>query len=199
MPINRRKLTNVLWFLLMMVVSASFFYVGRFPAAVNAFRENAEGKRAVKQLFEAYDVMNNTFHFELPASWHTQEVAFTGGEIIYNLNFNSRDKRIVGFVQVWELSKPLKQFIDESKKSSAGVVDFKHYDVKEIMEGSRRGYLLEYSRANPDGDYNKAYEVFLEGSAGKMYRVSFFVPEKEWRDYYKSIYERIVHSIKIQA
>ncbi|HYE83222.1 MAG TPA: PsbP-related protein [Clostridia bacterium] len=199
MLINRRRLTYVFSFISMLILSAAFFYVGRLPATVAAFKESIEEEKASRQLLEAYNVMNNTFHFELPDSWYTQEVAYPGGEVLYNMNFISQDKRILGFVQVWKLSKPLKQFIDESKKSAVGVVDFKYFNVKEIMEDNRKGYLVEYSRANQDGEYNKAYEAFIEGPSNRMYRVSFFVPEKEWRNYYKIIFERIIHSIKIQG
>ena len=180
-----------------MVLSAAFFYAGRLPVAVSAFRENIQEERIARQLFEAYNVMDNTFHFELPGSWYTHEVSFTGGEILYHMNFVSQDKRIYGLVQAWKLSKPMKQFIEESQKSVTGVVDFKYFDIKEIVINSRKGYLMEYSRANQAGEYNKAYEIFIEGPSKKMYRLSFFVPEKEWRNYYNILFERIAHSVRI--
>ena len=196
---SRLKLTYFFSLISIVILSAAFFYVGRLPAAVSAFKENIQEERVSKQLFEAYNVMDNSFHFELPDSWSTQEVSFVGGEVLYHMNFLSQDKRINGFVQVWKLSKPLKQFIEESKKSAVGIVDFKYYDVKETMVDSRKGYLAEYSRANQKGEYNKAYELFIEGPSNRMYRVSFFVPEKEWRNYYKILFDRIINSIKIQG
>ena len=199
MLINRKKLTYVFSFISIVILSAAFFYVGKLPAAVGAFKENIEVERVSKQLFEAYNVMDNTFHFELPDSWYTNEVSFTGGEVLYHMDFISKDKRIHGLVQVWKLSKPLKQFVEESKKSAVGVVDFKYFDVKEIMTDNRKAYLTEYSRANQKGEYNKAYEVFVEGPSSRMYRISFFVPEKEWRNYYKVIFDRIIYSIRIKS
>lgn len=193
------KLTSVFFLISIIILSAAFFYVGKLPAAVEAFKDNIHEERAAKQLFEAYNVMDNSFHFELPDSWHTHEVSFMGGEILYHMNFVSQDKRIHGFIQVWELSVPLKQFIEESKKSAVGVVDFKYFDVKEIMADNKRGYLMEYSRANQQGEYNKAYEVFIGGPSNRAYRISFFVPEKEWRNYYKILFDRIIHSIRIKS
>jgi len=193
------KSTGIFCLLAIMVVSTAFFYAGRLPEAVEAFRENLQEERAAGQLFEAYNVMDNSFHFELPDSWYAYEVPMMGGEILYNLGFISQDKRIHGFIQVWRLTKPLKQFIADSEKAVAGVVDFKYYDVKDIMTDSRKGYLMEYSRANQDGEYNKAYEVFIEGSSNKMYRLSFFVPEREWRNYYKIIFDRIIRSVRIKG
>lgn len=180
------------------LLSASFFYVGKLPAAVTAFKEGIQSEKAAKQLMEPYNVMNNTFHFELPDTWHTHEVSFTGGEILYHMNFMSQDKRIHGFVQVWKLSKPLKQFIEESKQAATGVVDFKYFDIKEIMVDGKRGFLMDYSRANADGEYNKAYEAFVEGYSDKIYRMSFFVPEKEWRNYYKVLFDRIIRTMHIE-
>jgi hypothetical protein len=182
-----------------MILSGAFFYVGRLPAAVVAFKENIQADRATKQLLQPYNVMDDSFHFELPDSWNTHEVSFMGGEVLYHMNFTSQDKRIHGFVQVWKLSKPLKQFVDDSKKAAVGIVDFKYFDVKEIMADNKKGYLMEYTRANQEGEYNKAYEAFIEGPANRMYRVSFYVPEKEWRNYYKMLFDRIIQSIKIKS
>ncbi len=194
---NRLKFTYVLIFISIIVLGAVFMYKGRLPEAYEAFKDNVESKKASKQLFEAYNVMDNTFHFELPDSWHTHEVSFTGGEILYHLNFTSHDSRIHGFVQVWKLSEPLKQFVEKSKQSAVGVVDFKYFNIKEIMSDNKKGYLLEYSRANSQGEYTKAYEAFIEGYSNKVYRLSFFVPEKEWRNYYKVLFDRIIHTVKI--
>jgi hypothetical protein len=141
--------------------------------------------------------MDNTFHFELPSTWNTNEVVFTGGEILYHMNFISKDKNVNGFVQVWKLSEPLKQFIEKSKTSATGVVDFKYFNIKEFMSEGRKGYLLDYSRPNPQGEYYKAYEAFIEGYSGRAYRLSFFVPEKEWRNYYKLLFDRIIRTVKI--
>lgn len=195
---DKLKLTYVYLLISILVLGVVSFYVGRLPAAVIAFKENIEEERASKQLLEAYNVMDNTFHFELPDSWKTNELSFTGGEVLYHMNFISQDKRIQGFVQVWKLSKPLKQFIEESKKSAVGVVDFKNFSIKEIMTDNKKGYLLDYSRANQQGEYYKAYEAFVEGPSNKMYRVSFFMPEKDWRNYYKAMFDRIIHTIRIQ-
>jgi len=172
--------------------------VGRLWAAVAAFKENIEEERSSKQLFKAYNVMDNTFYFELPDSWSANEVSIMGGEILYHMNFNSQDKKIYGFVQVWKLSEGLQQFIEKSKESAVGVVDFKYFDIKEIMSDNKRGYILNYSRANYEGGYIKAYEAFIEGYADRVYRISFFVPEKEWKNYYKVIFDRIIHTIKIK-
>jgi hypothetical protein len=194
---NRLKLIYIFSFILIIVLGAVLFYAGRLPEAYTAFKENIDRAKVSRQLFEAYNVMDNTFHFELPDTWSTYETSFTGEEILYHLNFISRDRKIHGFVQVWQLSEPLKQFIDKSKESAVGVVDFKYFDIKEITADSKRGYLLDYSRANQKGEYIRAYEAFIPGFSNKVYRLSFFVPEKEWRDYYKILFDRIIRLIKI--
>lgn len=193
----RLKRTCVFLLISIIVLGMIFMYTGRLPKAYTAFRENIEAEKASKQLFEAYNVMDNTFHFELPEAWLTHEVSFTGGEIIYHLDFTSQDKRIHGFVQAWKLSESLKQFVEKSKESAVGVVDFKYFDIKEIMLDDKRGFLLDYSRANSNGEYIKSHEVFIEGYSKIVYRLSFFVPEKEWRNYYKVLFDRIMHTVKI--
>jgi hypothetical protein len=194
---SRLKITYVLLFISIIILGAAFMYTGRLPEAYAAFKDRNDVRKASKQLFEAYNVMDNTFHFELPDSWHTNEVSFAGGEILYHMSFASQDGSIHGFVQVWKLSEPLKKFVEKSKKSAVGVVDFKYFDIREIMLDNKKGYLLDYSRANSKGEYTKAYEAFIEGYSNKVYRLSFFVPEKEWRNYYKVLFDRIIHTAKI--
>lgn len=195
---NRLKLMYIFSFISIIILSTVCFYAGRLPTAVVAFKESISEERSLKQLFKAYNVMDGTFYFELPDSWFTNEVSFMGGEILYHMDFISPDKKIYGFVQVWKLSEPLRQFIEKSKESAVGVLDFKYFDIKEIMSDNKRGYMLDYSRANYEGGYIKAYETFIEGYADRIYRISFFVPEKEWKNYYKVIFDRIIHTIKIR-
>jgi hypothetical protein len=66
------------------------------------------------------------------------------------------------------------------------------------MTDNKRGYILDYSRANQKGEYNRAYEAFIEGFSNRVYRVSFFVPEKEWKDYYKALFDRIIRLVRIR-
>lgn len=194
---NKLKLICAFSLVLIAVLYTALIYAGRLPAAYAAFKENIGRSQVSRQLFESYNVMDNTFHFELPDSWSAYEESFSGEEILYHLNFVSKDKRIHGFVQVWKLSETLKQFIEKSKESAAGIIDFKNFNIKEINVDGKKGYLMDYSRANQKGEYIRAYEAFIEGFSNKMYRISFFVPEKEWRDYYKILFNRMIHLIKI--
>jgi hypothetical protein len=193
-----RKLTYSAILIAVLVICAVVFITGKLPSAVTAFKENLQSDRAVKQLLKPFNVMNNTFHFELPDNWHTHEVSFAGGEILYHMNFMSQDSRIHGFVQVWKLTGPLKEFVEGSKEAATGSVDFKNFNIKELMVDSKTGYLIDYSRANSEGVYNRVYEAFIEGYGGKVYRMSFFVPEKEWRSYYKVLFDRIIRTMRIK-
>lgn len=193
------RIKNLLLLVLIIIASISLFYIGRLPAAVYAFKEDMQEDRAERQLFEAYNVLDDTFHFQLPYSWNTHEVSFLGGEILYHMDFLSPDRRIHGFVQVWKLSTTVKEFIEESEKAATGIADFKDFNIKEIMVDNRKGYLMQYSRSNQEGEFNKAYEVFIGGPGKRMYRISFFVPEKEWRNYFNVLFERIVHSVEIKG
>jgi len=185
-------------FILIAALIIAVFSTGKLPEVYTAFSENIGYEKVARQLFETYNVMDNSFHFELPDSWETQESFFTGGEILYHLNFISQDKKINGFVQVWRLSGPLKQFIEESEKAATGAVEFKYFNIRDIAADNKKGYLLDYSRANQEGKYNRAYEAFIEGYSNKIYRLSFFVKEKEWRKYYQILFDRIIKSIEIK-
>lgn len=193
--IIRRTLLLLIGIIILLIFLASISYA--FNPIVETFRNSMEYQKAEKQVLKKYTALQDKFEFMLPSNWTTMEYPFGGGEIIYNLYFLSGDKKVHGFVQVWDIHKPLKQFIDESKKSSVGVVDFKYYRVKELKAGGHKGYLLEYSRRTNQDRYVRAYEAFIEGDKERIYRISFFVEEESWKQQYLILFNRIIRSIKI--
>ena len=195
---GRKAFLYSIFVMVAMLILVLIFSTGRVSTAIIAFKGNMEMQRLARQLFKTYSAMGGLFSFELPEAWSTSQAAFEGGEINYHLSFISKDKKIHGFVQVWKLNKSLKQFIEESKMSAVGIMDCKDFIVKEIMTSNKQGYTIEYSRANEKGEYIKAYEGFIEGYGNDVFRVSFFVPEKEWKDYYKLLFDRIISSIRIK-
>lgn len=170
----------------------------RLAPAVATFEANNEIKKIEKLLYKSYSAMQGNFKFQLPDTWITRSSTFSGGEILYHLYFISPDNKLNGFVQVWSLQKPLKQFIEESKKAAVGPVDFKYFKTREIMSGRKRGYLIDYVRANDSGQYYRGYEAFIEGGQNHVYRVSFFVDEKNWKQYYIIMFNRIIQSFAIK-
>ncbi len=197
--INRRtKPIIILSYILLALIAIVILSTGRYKKAYITLKQVIAAEEISRQIFKDYNVMKDSFHFELPDSWETEELSFTGGEVLYHLSFVSGDEKIKGFVQVWEIAEPLKQFVDKSKKSATGVVDFKYFNIEEIRADNKKGFLLDYSRANPEGEYNRGYEALIEGNSNNMYRLSFFVPEKDWEDYYEILFDNIIRRIRIK-
>lgn len=166
--------------------------------SITAFKTNNEIKKVEKQIYKSYSALQGKFKFQLPDAWTTWNETFSGGEILYHLNFISPDKKIHGFIQIWKLDMPLKQFIENSKKAAVGPVDFKYFKTKEIMSGRKKGYLVDYVRSNGKGEYYRSYEAFIEGGEGFIYRASFFTKENDWKQYYIIIFNRIIQSFDIK-
>jgi hypothetical protein len=169
-----------------------------FGPIASTFKNSLEYQKAERQVLKKYSALQGKFEFSLPTDWTTMEEPFSGGEIIYNMFFLSKDKKVHGFVQVWDINKPLKQFIEESKQAAVGVVDFKYYRVKELTVNTNKGYLLDYSRKSNQDNYIKSYEAFIEGSNGRIYRVSFFIEEQNWKQQYLILFNRIIRSFVIK-
>ncbi len=194
--IVKRALVFIIGIIILALFIGSLYYA--FNPIAETFKNSIEYQKAERQFLKKYTALQDKFEFTLPSNWSTIEQAFSGGEIIYNLAFMSEDKKIHGFVQVWDIDKPLKQFIDESKKSAVGVVDFKYYRVKEITSNQNKGYLLDYSRRTNQDKYIRAYETFIEGANNRIYRVSFFVNEDDWKPQYLILFNRIIRSFDIK-
>lgn len=181
-----------------LIMLAVVLLSGRIPPAIETFKTGYAFDQMEKQMYKTFSVLDNHFQFMLPEAWHTWNETFSGGEIIYHLYFEAPDKKILGFIQVWKIDKPLKKFIEESKNAAVGTIDFKSYQVKEIMSHGKPGYLIEYTRGNDKQEYYKAYEGFIEGNDKKIYRASFFVKESNWKDYYNILFNRIIQSFQIK-
>ena len=192
--IRKKIITTV--FILTFLISLSLNTI--FVPAIETFKDNQEIKALAKQTYKEYKVLDNTFSFKLPRDWTTWSESFEGGEIIYSLFFKSPDSKLHGFIQVWNMEKSLEQFVNESRNAAVGTVDFKYYDISQIMVDRKVGYLMDYSRQNDEGKYYKGYEALIEGDNNKIYRASFFVEEKNWKDFYKMVFNTIIQSFKIK-
>lgn len=193
---NKRYVLYVAAIALIFVFAMTFY--SKIWNTVEVFKANIELQKMEKQGYKNYDVLNGSFKFSIPSSWNAWEQKFVGGEIIYNLNFATPNKKIHGFIQVWKMGKPLAEFLEESKKAAVGAVDFKDYDAKEIMVNRKGGFLVQYIRARDNEGYIRAYEAFLEGGDGRVFRASFFTDEKDWRRYYPLMFNRIIQSFNIK-
>lgn len=191
----RKHIVFVCLFVLMAVLLYSFSIV--FSPVITTFRNNYQYLQLEKDTFKSYSALDGDFTFKLPERWTTWNQTFGGTDIVYHLYFKSDDSYTNGFVQIWNLNKPLKTFLQESKKSPVGVIDFKFYKVKEVMINKKRGFVVEYSRLNDEGKYIRAYEVFVEGNDNKVYRISFFVEESKWKSYYPIMFNKIAKSFNI--
>lgn len=181
-------------FLIMVIMNSS----DKILNTVEVFKTNIEIEKVEKQGYKNYNVLNDTFKFSLPSTWNAWEQSFSGGEIVYHLNFLSPNKKIHGFIQAWKMEKPLAQFLEESEKASVDSMEFKFYSKKEILVNKNKGFLIQYERPNNKGNLYRAYDSFLEDGKGNIYRASFYMQGKHWRNYYTIIFNKIIQSFKIK-
>lgn len=140
-----------------------------------------------------YEALGQKFTYKLPAEWSTKEQKFPGDEIIYHNDFNTKDFKIHGFVEVWNLNKDLKTFLEESKKISSEQNLYKSYEIKPIIINNKDGYLVNYTIINSsDKDY-KGYEYFIRNK-DKFLRFSFFVREDNFKENMPTIFKTIVQT-----
>jgi hypothetical protein len=132
--------------------------------------------------------------FSFPSAFQVNEQSFVGNEILYHVDFSDRSKNIIGFVQVWNLQTKLKDFLINSKNTSPG--NFKNFKMNELKINNLDGYLWDYSSVN-DSNSIKALEAFFQKD-GKMYRLSYFVPEKSYNKEHEKIFMNILKSLKIR-
>lgn len=181
-------------FLLMFIINHSNTIV----KTVEVFKTNIEIGKVEKQGYRNYSALDGKLRFLMPSTWEVWEQSFSGGEILYHLNFLAPNKRIRGFIQIWKMEKPLEQFLEDSEKSPADSVEYKFYSRKEIIVNGIKGFLVQYEKANSKGNTYRTYESFLQGSDGHIYRASFYMQGKHWRNYHTISFNKIIQSFKIK-
>ncbi len=194
--ISKSKVFQIALFAFLILAAAS--YSDKIILTVEVFKTNLEIGKVEKRGFEYYNVLDSSFQFALPDDWNTWEQNFSGGEIVYHLNFLSRNKKIHGFIQVWQMEKTLSQFLVESEKSSVDSKEYKLYNKKEITVNDRKGFLVQYERPNSKGSLYRSYDCFLQDNDNGIYRASFYMEKKHWKNYYTIIFNKIIKSFKIK-
>lgn len=141
-----------------------------------------------------YDGLNKKLNYKLPEGWPVKEQKFSGNEIIYHNDFTSKDNKIHGFVEVWNSSKDLRTFLEQSKKISSEQNLYKAYKLEPITINDRSGYLVKYTMLTSyDAEYD-GYEYFLRDH-GKFFRFSFFVKKSDFKEDMPIIFENIVKTL----
>ncbi|WPC42010.1 hypothetical protein [Clostridium sp. JS66] len=140
-----------------------------------------------------YEALDKKFTYKLPAEWSTKEQKFPGNEIIYHNDFNTKDLKIHGFVEVWNLNTDLKAFLEESKKISSEQNLYKSYEIKPIKINNKDGYLVEYTIITSNNKDYKGYEYFIKNK-DKFMRFSFFVSEDNFKESMPTIFKTIVQT-----
>ncbi len=140
-----------------------------------------------------YGALNQKFTYKLPAEWSAKEKKFSGNEIIYHNDFNTKDFKIHGFVEVWNLNKDLKTFLEESKKISSEQNLYKAYEIKPITINDKDGYLINYTIITSANQNYKGYEYFIRNK-DKFFRFSFFVREDNFKENMPTIFKTIVQT-----
>ena len=142
-----------------------------------------------------YEALDGKFKYKLPEGWKTNLEEVNGKEIVYNNRFNGESLPINGFVQVWNLNVPLKKFLDSSKEVSVKQNDIRNYKIKDIEVNGKKGYLVNYTIFS-NNEYYIANEYFI-GSNNKMFRISFFVNSKNFKEGFNALFDSIVQTVNI--
>ncbi len=183
----RRKLAFVLAAILfwtLMFFAASYF-------AGNAPEMNASVKRLVE--YSTYESPEGGFSFNYPSTFTPTPRSLSGNDIPYHVDLRDTSGPGYGFVQIWNLSMPLAEFLEKSKAASQ--LKYKYFSSRKMKVNGFTGYYWDYSVLSSNNIYYKGNEIFLEGK-NQMYRISYFVPENQWNEAQKEIFTSMVKSFK---
>lgn len=152
----------------------------------------AGSKFRCKNTFQSGD---DKLMFEYPCDFKALEKSFDGSEIIYHVDLIDKDNNCWGFVQVWNISESLENFLDVSKKMSQ--IEFVDFKEDKIMVNELEGYEWKYNFINNQNIKINAVEVFIQTN-DDIYRVSLFSKNNECINKIEKIALDIIKSLKIK-
>ncbi len=133
--------------------------------------------------------------FQYPEVLILKDKISLGQDIRIHMNFHHTNNKALGFFQVWSLGRPLKDFLDESKKySSIAFIDFTE---SLIQVDNLDGFMWEYVFASKEKDI-VGMEAFIE-NGNEMYRFSLFVPKENYKPSYKKMFKRMFQSLRVKG
>ena len=142
-----------------------------------------------------YQALDNKLSYKLPGDWRTDQKSFSGEDILYHNDFMSKDSKIHGFVETWNLKKDLRTFLEESKKISSEQNLYKDYKIAPIVINNRDGYIVSYTIINQANEELKGYEYFLRNK-DKFFRFSFFIKGEDFKENMPTIFKTIVQTLE---
>lgn len=192
LAVSQFTINDVLSFSYPPVLIIGKIYVNEQNAESTAASSNVQ--KHVPLHFSTYISLKGKFVFDYPSIFTIVEKEFPGGEIQYHVDFSDTQGIIHGFVQVWSLPYSLKEFLDASIANST--LSYKSFKSKELDIDNKRGYLWDYTVfSDTDNTYYKGLEFFFKKD-DSMYRIGYFVPEKEWDKTRETIFWSIAKSFQ---
>lgn len=187
--IDKKKMIVVIIVVLLMTSMFAFQKVIN-----NSMRMTSLMQSNIKNLKE-YEALNGEIQYKLPEDWITEERKFEEGEIIYHNEFQSKDLKVHGFVQVWNINYSIKEFLQSSKIIAEKQNKISDYVMESIEVNNRPGYSINYIIRNNEDNSFKCYEYFLNKD-DKIIRLSFFVKENKFKENMPTIFKNIVSTLK---
>ncbi|NMB34307.1 MAG: hypothetical protein GX992_08825 [Clostridium sp.] len=155
---------------------------------------NVSLKSAVTKRFSAYKSGDSKFSFKYPSAFSINEYKFGGGEILYHVTFKDKVNPSHGFVQVWELPYDLNEFLEDSISHFGEQIS--NFSSSPVIVDHSPGIYWNYVITTEKGENFRGCEAFFK-KKGRMYRISYFVPEHLWNKNEEKIYKKIVSSFKV--
>lgn len=185
-----RKKTKV--FIIILLLMTSMFVFQR--VINNSMKMTSLMQSNIKKL-KNYKALNGEIEYGLPEQWIAEEKKFEGSEIVYHNEFESRDLKVHGFMQVWDIGCNIKEFLQNSKSMSEKQNKISDYIMENIKINNKSAYCISYIIKNNQDRLFRCYEYFLNKD-DKIIRFSFFVQEDKFKENMPTIFKNIVETLK---
>lgn len=187
--INKKKTTVFIITLILMISMFAFQKIIN-----NNMKMTSLMQSNIKNLKE-YKALDGVIKYKLPEDWITEEKKFEESEIIYHNEFESKDLKVHGFIQVWNIDYNIKEFLENSKAISEKQNKISDYTMENIDVNNNPAYHIDYIIYNNQGKSFKCHEYFLNKD-NKIIRFSFFVKEDKFKENMPTIFKNIVSTLK---
>lgn len=188
---NKKVVLNIIVLIVLMMVLTIGELKLNSKLKLTAFSENNINE--LKQ----YKNPNGKLSYFLPKNWVTNEEKFNGGEITYHNEFKSPDKKIYGYVQLWNKKSDLKDFLYSSKEISSKQNVINNYKLEKFIFNNKKAYKLIYDMQISGTNTFRVEEYFID-IGDQFVRISFSVNKQNYREEMGRVFKTIIDTIKFK-
>lgn len=147
--------------------------------------------------FKEYEFEEDKYTISLPSQWIVEEKKSEGQYVSYKLNFKDKENKLNGLMEVINTKADLGVFAEADLNNQ--YLEYYNSQIMPFKNPNNSGILVQYDTSIRNGYNFKNECYYLNLKGGKTVKVLFNIKESSYKENMKSIFNKIISSIKVSS